>query len=280
MLYLLLAILCSSSVSIAMRLGTERAEHNYGMLTMNYVTCMLLAALHAGFRILPIDAGAGLTQTIGIGAFTGLVYLAAFVLMQMNVQKNGVVLSSVFMKLGLLVPMVVSIFLFGEMPGAMQWLGFVLAVGAIVMINWKSGGSSGAASTIGLILLLLAGGTADCMSKVFEEIGPVSLAPQFLFFTFFFAFALCKDLVLFKHQRIGRNEIIYGCLVGVPNFYSSKFILSALKEIEAVIVYPSFSVATILVVTLAGVLVFREKLSKLQWLALAIILAALVLLNI
>ena len=108
----------------------------------------------------------------------------------------------------------------------------------------------------------------------------MSLAPQFLFFTFFFAFAICKDLLLFKQQRIGRKEILYGCLVGVPNFYSSKFILSALKEIEAVIVYPSFSVATILVVTLAGVLVFREKLSKLQWLALAIILAALVLLNI
>lgn len=277
MLYLLLAILCSSSVSIAMRLGTERAEHNYGMLTMNYVTCMLLAAFHAGFNILPL--GPGFTETLGLGAFTGMVYLAAFVLMQMNVQKNGVVLSSVFMKLGLLVPMVVSIFLFGEMPGAMQWLGFVLAVGAIVMINWESGGS-GLKSGLSLVLLLLGGGTADCMSKVFEELGPAALAPQFLFFTFFFAFLICKDLVFFKHQRIGRNEIIYGCLIGVPNFYSSKFILSALNELEAIIVYPSFSVATILVVTLVGVLVFRETLSKRQWMALLIILAALVLLNI
>jgi multidrug transporter EmrE-like cation transporter len=105
------------------------------------------------------------------------------------------------------------------------------------------------------------------------------MAPQFLFFTFLFAFLICKDFVFFKHQRIGRNEIIYGCLIGVPNFYSSKFILSALNELEAVIVYPSFSVATILVVTLVGVLAFKERLTKLQWLALAIILAALVLLN-
>lgn len=276
MIYLLLAILCSSSVSIAMRLGTERAEHNYGMLTMNYVTCMLLAAIHAGFRLFPM--GPGFTETLGLGAFTGLVYLAAFVLMQMNVQKNGVVLSSVFMKLGLLVPMVVSIFLFGEMPATLQWLGFALAVGAIIMINWKSGGSS-AKSGMSLILLLLGGGTADCMSKVFEELGPAAMAPQFLFFTFLFAFAICKDLVFFKQQHIGRNEIIYGCLIGVPNFYSSKFILSALNELEAVIVYPSFSVATILVVTLVGVLAFKERLTRLQWLALAIILAALVLLN-
>jgi len=277
MQFLLLAILCSSSVSIAMRVGTDRAEHKYGMLTMNYVACSLLAALHAGFRILPIDEG--LTITLGLGAFTGLVYLVAFVLMQSNVEKNGVVLSSVFMKLGLLVPMLVSILFFGEMPGALQILGFVLAIAAIVMINWKSGGS-GASSGLSLILLLLAGGSADCMSKVFEELGPAAMANQFLFFTFFFAFALCRDLMLRKGQRIGKSEIIYGCLIGLPNFYSSKFILLALERLDAVIVYPSFSVGTLLVVTLTGVLFFREKLRGLQWLAVAIILVSLILLNI
>ena len=66
----------------------------------------------------------------------------------------------------------------------------------------------------------------------------------------------------------------------MPNFYSSKFILMALGKLEAVIVYPSFSVATLLLVTLAGVLFFKEKLRKLQWVAVGIILVALVLLNI
>ena len=46
------------------------------------------------------------------------------------------------------------------------------------------------------------------------------------------------------------------------------------------VVYPTFSVATILVVTLAGVVFFKERLSPRRWAALAIILAALVLLNI
>lgn len=278
MQFLLLAILCSSSVSIAMRVGTDRVDNNYGLLTMNYVVCSLLAAIHAGFRILPMDTG--LTITLGLGAFTGFVYLVAFVLMQRNIEQNGVVLSSVFMKLGLLVPMVVSIFLFGEMPGAMQWLGFALAIVAIVMINWNSGDKGGASSAIGLVLLLLAGGSADCMSKVFEELGPAAMANQFLFFTFFFAFVLCRDLMLRKQQRIGKKEIIYGALVGLPNFYSSKFILLALEKLDAVIVYPSFSVGTLFVVTLTGVLLFKEKLRYLQWLAVLVILVSLVLLNI
>ena len=279
MQFLLLAILCSSIISILMRLSTDKVENSYGLLTMNYVTCSFLAALHTGFgNLLPIDAGFSLT--LGLGAFSGAVYLAGFVLMQRNIQRNGVVLSSVFMKLGLLVPMVVSILFFGEMPGAAQIVGFVLAVGAIIMINWQSGGSGAARSGLSLVLLLLAGGSADVMCKVFEEIGPAQLSNQFLFYTFLFAFILCISLMFFNKQRIGKNEVLFGCLVGVPNFYSSKFILMALGTLEAVIVYPSFSVATLLLVTLAGVLFFKEKLRKLQWLAVGIILVALVLLNI
>ena len=48
----------------------------------------------------------------------------------------------------------------------------------------------------------------------------------------------------------------------------------------AVIAYPTFSVGTILTVTLAGFLLFKERLSRRQWIALAIILCALALLNL
>ena len=48
----------------------------------------------------------------------------------------------------------------------------------------------------------------------------------------------------------------------------------------AVIVYPSYSVGAILLVTLTGVAAFKERLRKLQWLAIGFIAAALVLLNI
>ena len=53
-----------------------------------------------------------------------------------------------------------------------------------------------------------------------------------------------------------------------------------MKAVPAVIAYPTFSVGTILTVTLTGVLLFKETLAKRQWIALAIILGALVLLNV
>ena len=83
-----------------------------------------------------------------------------------------------------------------------------------------------------------------------------------------------------KKQRIGAQELLFGVLIAVPNFFSSKFLLGALERLSAVIVYPMFSVGCILAVTLAGIVLFRERLEKRQWIGLGAILADLILLNI
>ena len=53
------------------------------------------------------------------------------------VKKNGVVLSTTFIKLGLLVPMVVSVVLFKEMPTILQITGFVITILAIILMNYE-----------------------------------------------------------------------------------------------------------------------------------------------
>ena len=151
---------------------------------------------------------------------------------------------------------------------------------AIVLINFKKEAGGKADFKLGLILMLLAGGMADAMAKIFEELGNPALEPQFLIYTFLVALILCALLMVKKGQRPGKWEILYGLLIGVPNFFSAKFLLGALVHIPAVIVYPVYSVATILTVSMIGVLAFRERLEKRQWLGMGLILVALVLLNV
>ena len=278
MIYLLLAIISSALVSLIMRLSTDKVKGNIAMLAVNYIICTCLAALFTvPDKLIPTGEGAGVVLSLGV--INGVLYLVSFIMLQVNVRRNGVVLSSTFMKLGLLVPMVLSVFVFGEVSTAVQIIGFVIAIIAILMINLeKDNGGNG--FKIGLVLLLLGGGMADAMSKVFEEIGNIEFSRQFLFYTFAVAFILCIAVMLYKKQRIGSNELLFGALVGVPNFFSAKFLLKSLESVDAVIAYPTFSVATILVVTVVGVVAFKERLKKRQWAALGIILAALVLLNI
>ena len=248
------------------------------MLAVNYIMCTFLAWAYTGFgSFRPVEPGVQTTQILG--SINGILYLAGFVLLQRNIRENGVVLSATFIKLGLLVSMVVSVVFFGERPELWQWAGFVLAVAAIVLMNYRPGEGK-AGNRLGLILLLLAGGGGDAMSKIFEELGNPAFSGHFLLTTFLMALGLCLILFGIGRKPAGFWEVAFGLLIGIPNFFSAKFLLGALKDIAAVIVYPVYSVATILVVTVTGILVFREKLEKKQWMALAMILVALVLLNI
>lgn len=278
MVYLLLAILCGALISVLMRLSTEKATGGIGMLAINYLMCTVLAVLFTGGWN---AAGGmmGLSGTVFMGIFNGVLYLSGFVLLRYIIEKNGVVLASTFQKLGLLVPMVLSVFLFGEVPALWQIVGFTLAIVSIVLVN-TDGERSGAGKKVGLILLLLICGGADAMSKVFEQLGDPRWSEHFLLITFATATLLCFALAVRKRERFGKWEVLFGLILGIPNYFSARFLLLSLNHVPAVVVYPTFSVGVILAVTAAGVCLFKERLSGRQWIAVITILPALILLNI
>ncbi len=277
MIYLILAIVSSAMVTLTMRFSEGKKAGGISLLAVNYLVCTAMAGLYMGFDLFP-DAP-GLSLTVGMSLFNGFIYLFGFVMLQVSIRKNGVVLSSTFMKLGLLVPMALSIALFGEKPGVMQLLGVLLALAAIVLINLEKDNRA-ATSKLGLLVLLLSCGSADAMSKVFEGYGDPRLSEQFLFYTFGFAFLFAVVCMLWQKERPGMKELGYGLLVGVPNYFSARFLLRAVENLPAVIVYPTVSVTTIVVISLVGVCFFKEQLDKRRWTAIGMILAAVALLNL
>lgn len=276
--YLLLAIFCSAMISIIMRFSSGKVGGQFSMLATNYLVCGILGAVYADFSLLATGVD-GIGITVGLAALNGVILLAGLVLLQVSTRKNGVVLSSLFMKLGLLVPFAVSILLFREAPTWLQVAGFCMAIGAIAVFNLKKDSGVNRFS-VGLILLLLLNGGSDAMVKIFEEVGPIQLSDHFLCFSFSVAFVLCVGLVLLKKERPDCTTVVFGALIGISNFFSFKFLLGALTQIPAVVVFPTYSVATMLVVTLSGVLLFKERLTRQQWVAFAGVIAALVMLNI
>jgi len=286
MFNLILAIIASSLVSIMMRVGEGRAKNNISMLSVNYFLCMILAIIYTGVGNL-MQTGEGLGTAIGLGSINGFFYIASLILFQNSVKKNGVVLSSIFMKLGIMMPLIISILLFGEMPTMVQIIGFVIAVTAIVIINMKekeenvTNHKTNRTSPVklGLILVLVGCGMADGMSKIYQELGTREFEELFLVCTFVIAFILSVLFVKYKKQKYTSNEILYGILLGIPNYYSARFLLKALGEIPAVVAYPTFSIGTIAVITLTGVVAFKEKLTIRQMFAVGLIAVAVVLLN-
>ena len=277
MVYLLLGIVCSSGVTLMMRFGEKRCKNKYSMLEGNYIACILLAFCFMKDR--NIFPAGGSRSALAFGAVNGVLFLAALVLCQMSIRKNGPILTSTFSKLGILIPTLMSVFLFKERPRVLQVAGILLALAAIVLIQFEKNTGEAGFKT-GLVLLLIAGGAADGMSKVFEQLGERKYDDHFLFYTFLMAGLLCLLLIWKEKEKIQLSDLWCGLLVGIPNYLSTRFLLKALADIPAYLTYPIYSVGTIAVVSLVSMTVYQDKLSKRQYAGIGVVMTALILLNV
>lgn len=279
MIFLLLALLFSAVLAIVLKyLNTSRP---YGVYFVNYLTCTLLAFA----AMEPKALYNGDLTPCWLGAVTGLVYLASLAANGYSIHKNGAILSSVFTRLGVLVPILLSVTLFGERPTLPQAVGVVLAVAAAVLMNGLPGKAERPAAgakvyLLPLILTLLLNGTADAMSKVFTQLGRRQDDGLFMLYIFLFAGVATLVLLVKNRQMLTGRDVFFGVLVGVPNFLSSRLLLAALTQLPAFLVYPSYSVGVILVISVASFFLFLERLNGRQMIAAGMILAALVLLNL
>ena len=280
MFYLILSILSSTAMALLLKSFREQHGNRFGLVFGNYVACVLIAFFMTPQRG-ALLSGSRVSLLCGLGG--GFLFVAGLLSTQTSIRANGVTLTTAFSKLGLLVTLGVSVLCFGERPGAAQLAGIVLVLAALLLIHGGEGG--GAVRSFPLLLLtLLAVGSADSMAKVFEELGPAEENALFFLYLFLTACLLSGLLCLIEYRRSGQRlllrEMGEGALVAVPNYFCSWFLLRALMQLPAILVYPVFSVGTILLVMLAGALLFREKLGRRQLAGMLVILAALTLLNL
>lgn len=276
MLYLVLAMVCSASMAIVLRLSENYSSNKYALFTGNYLTCIAMAYLSLPDKN-PVPAGGGFA--IWAGFLNGIVFLGSLLLLQLNIRKNGTVLASTFAKLGMLLPVICSVLLLGERPSPLQTGGLLLVIGAILIINLDKGTGRAAFKT-GLLLQILFSGMADGMSKVFEQLGERRFDDLFLFYTFVFAFLLSLIPLFRVKQRIKAADMVSGLIVGIPNYLSTWLLLVAITKLPAYLVYPSYSVGTILMVSFVSVLLLKDQMTRKQIYGCGLILGALVLLNI
>lgn len=244
---------------------------------MNYLTCAAVSVtfLRGGF----IPRGEGAAFALALGLLGGALYLGALLLLQRNVRENGVTLSSAFMKLGVIVPTALGLTLFREPFNPARVGGILLTLAAIALLSGENGERRGRRLT-GLVLLMLCGGMADGLSKFYEAWGNPAMQGHFLCFVFSFAMLLCAGLCAWEGQRPTARDWLFGVLLGVPNYFSSRFLLLALDSVPASVAYPVFSCGTILLTALIGRLAFGERPGSRQFAAIALVLLALVLLNV
>lgn len=283
MLFLLLAITSSTLISILMRYSENYIKNQMAMFTTNYAICSALSLYYVQWGesgLLGNEPG----TVLGIGLISGVLFLASFVFLKFNMEHNGIVLASTFMKLGVLIPTIMAVVVFGESLKWTRGLGIVLAVAAIVLIHFEKEEAEPSdcrgTMKIWLIVLLIMGGFTDSMTNIYEKLGDPTGKDGYLFITFFVALVLAALAALLSKAPVSKADLLFGALIGIPNYFASRFLLLALGSVDAVLVYPMYSVGTLVVITLAGILLFKEEVSRKKACAMGLIVVALCLLNI
>ncbi|MBO4289541.1 MAG: EamA family transporter, partial [Lachnospiraceae bacterium] len=218
-----------------------------------------------------------------LGFFVGLLYPVGFILMRVNIINSGMALTSVFSKLGVIVPTLLSIVLFHENPSAACYVGIAIAVAAIIVMGLakKEPHEAGKHSNyFWLVVHLLCGGITETANKLFDEFGTTQSKTLFLLMIFGAALLFCVVWKIISKGKILAKDAAIGVALGIPNYFTSRLILGALETVPAVVVFPVYSVGTIVAITLIGLLFYKEKLNRIQVIGIAMILLALVLLNL
>ena len=280
MIYLILAVLASSLVAILMRLGEKHIGNNYAMFMANYFVCSLTAFLFIGDKGGIFTMREGLPFALVLGLISGCLYLTCFTLMKLNIERNGVMLATVFMKLGVLIPVLMAIIVFRETPTVLRVTGFVIATAAIIILNIGKKEEKRGRTVLLLLLLLLVSGFTESMANIYDKAGSADLKDNFLLFNFLTAMLLAAAVTAIKRKPVSWKDLVFGVLIGVPNYFASRFLLLSLGSLPAVAVYPVYNVGAIVVVGIAGIFLFKEKMNAKKYLGFGMIAAALVLLNL
>ena len=304
MLFLLLAILCSASIALIFKHSESADRNRYAITSANYLAaCIASAILLAAKRLsLPPDfavgdalreiadalaangtrlsPGGSIAWAVLVGLGAGAFVCLGFLFYQIGIRRHGVGLAGAFAKLGILVPMSLALVLWREMPTAMQWAGIALAAFSIVLVNWPSQGNLKRAVRPALLLLCLFVGVAEFSNKVFQKYGLPDHKALFLLVVFFVAFVCSLAATAANRKPVRRGDVLTGLVVGLPNIFSAYFMILALDRLPAAVAFAAYGAGTIVVINLAGALLFKEKLSRRELAVVALTIIALVLINV
>ncbi len=225
-------------------------------------------------------ASAGWALVTGLPS--GFLYFLGFIYLQKAIRESGVSLAGSFSKMGVLVPMLLAIILWNELPTGMQWIGIFLALISILLTNIDFSNPSGIFGGVRpvLLILFLTVGLSEFSNKIYQRYGVLEMKSLFLFFVFTTALLISAWKTFNRRKRIHLSHFLAGIAVGIPNYFASFFLILSLSKLKTAVVFPVYSAGTIVLLSLAGWLFFKEKLKTRERIAVVLTVSALVLVNI
>lgn len=283
MVYLALSVLFSSFIFVIFKLFKRfKVDTLYAIVTNYVVACSVGLLFYKGEVIVSeIPKKPWFWGTLVLG----FLFILVFNLMAATAQRVGVSVASVATKMSLVIPVLFGVLMYNEELGPLKILGVVLALAAVYFASVKGKSLTIEKSSLVLPLLVFLGsGIIDTSIKYIQEIY-ISEEDYPIFSATVFGSAAIAGLifVLFKILKspikMNLRNILGGIVLGIPNYFSIFFLLKALENdpLNSASVFTINNVAIVMLSTLLGILLFKEKISIKNWGGIALAVVSIIL---
>ncbi len=278
MLLFVFIVLCGAGFALTARAAQRRNADTLAVGAVNYACAAIIS------WILAVPPGASTDpQTLYIGIVGGITYVAAYFCLLPSLEQKGTAIAASVMQLGVLVPLVGALLIWGERPQTVAACGIVLAVLALPMLTLDKGVSS-QALTAGRVMVLLGlfilNGSAMLVNKWFHTTGLHGERAMYLAVLFTVAAVGCWLAWLAQRRRkLGVRELGWGAALGSFNVAATLLTLYGLDIYLAAVLFPLVAAVTLAVVTVFAALAWREIPGRIGWIGLAAAISAVILAN-
>ncbi|MEO0233643.1 MAG: hypothetical protein ABIN39_05265 [candidate division WOR-3 bacterium] len=271
MFFLILSVVSSVIIGNLLKLFQKDKEFSILLILLsNYFIATFISVLQLNVSNLTFNF-----YDIILAIFVGVLYFINFLIYNKNVKENGISLSISVMRVSLIIPLFLSVFLFKEGLTINLLLGSFFIILALLLI-----GKLKDRINISLLFLLFFNtGVSESGFKFFDAYGKINNS---LFLSILFSSAFIANFLFFliAKERISFKNILYGIMIGIPNQFMSFFFLKSLKYIPASMAYPFLGGGVVLGGIFTDMIFWKLKPSFKQNIILILLLFGVIFLNL
>lgn len=285
MIYLTGSIVLTSYLTLSFKACEIFRINVFQAIVFNYITCVITGSLVNGS--FPVHTANMAMPWFRWACVMGAMFVGIFNIVALTAQKNGVAVASVANKLSLIIPVILSVCLYNETVAGWKAAGVVLALVAVVFTCYSPRINDAGQNKRSLLVymlplvLFLSSGLLDALinhvqlTYVTEENNNDYLVSSF------FSAATIGSLVLFtqfvrKKQRFKWKNLLAGVLIGIPNYFSIWCLIHFLKQSswQTSASIPVNNMGIVLFSAVVAWLLYKERLSKINWMGVLLSLLA------
>ena len=264
-IYLLLSIVFSTFINLVFKWFSVFKVNKIQAILVNYLVCFSIGFVLSGdFNLLKIIGSDWFKYCIILGSL----FVAIFLSMAMTTEKYGVSVNAVSAKMSVIIPVLFAYVYNSERLTIQFVVGILLSLLSIYLITKKKQIIIPKKYIYLPIIVFLGSGTIDTSLKLLELNYSNDISINTISYSIFLgAFLVGTTFYSIKNQFNFSNwssrNIISGIILGIPNYFSIYFLLTAIKSfsLKSAFVFGINNIGIVLLSTLLSVIIFKEKLT-------------------